>query len=199
MKKIILTILITMVSTMANANEKHKTATLAGGCFWCIESDFEKVQGVISVMSGYIGGKNPNPTYKQVSAGGTGHVEAVQVIYDPEIITYHQIMDKFWRSIDPTDPYGQFCDKGDQYRSEVFYHDEEQKKIAEETKNEIDSSGVLPTKIVTNITEASEFYPAEEYHQDYYKKNPIRYKYYRYRCGRDERVKELWGRDNNNN
>jgi peptide-methionine (S)-S-oxide reductase len=193
MKKIILTVFITMVGIMTNANAKTEVATLAGGCFWCIESDYEKIKGVISVQSGYTGGKEPNPTYEQVSSGKTGHVEVVQIVFNPDIISYREIMGKFWRSIDPLNPNGQFCDIGPQYRSEVFYRNEEQKKIAQETKREIDESGVLPSKIVTQITEASIFYPAEEYHQDYYKKNPIRYKYYRYSCGRDKRVEELWG------
>ncbi|MDA0781769.1 MAG: peptide-methionine (S)-S-oxide reductase MsrA [Rickettsiales bacterium] len=193
-KKFLITILITTVITMANANAKNETATLAGGCFWCIESDFEKIGGIISVTSGYTGGSEPNPTYEQVSSGATGHVEAVQIVFDANIITYRRIMDKFWRSIDPLNARGQFCDIGPQYRSEVFYHNEEQKQIAEETRKQIDDSGVLPSKIVTKITEASEFYPAEEYHQNYYKKNPVRYKYYRYSCGRDKRVEELWGK-----
>lgn len=190
----ILAILLTiMVTTMANANAKTEIATFAGGCFWCVESDFEKINGVISVTSGYTGGKEINPTYEDVSAGITGHVESVEIVFDPSKVAYRELVNKFWRSIDPTTKNRQFCDVGEQYRTEIFYHNEEQKQIAESTKTEIEDAKILPAPIVTAITQASAFYPAEEYHQDYYKKNPIRYKYYRYSCGRDQRVKELWG------
>jgi peptide-methionine (S)-S-oxide reductase len=192
MKKILMLIMI-MGATMANANEEQKLATFAGGCFWCTESDFEKVNGVISVTSGYTGGVEANPSYEQVSSGTTGHAEGVQIVFDPEKITYKELIDIYWKSIDPTNAQGQFCDIGKQYRTEIFYHDDEQKQIAEETKKQIEESGKLPSAIATKITKATEFYPAEDYHQDYHKKNPVRYKYYRYSCGRDEKLKELWG------
>lgn len=170
-----------------------ETATFAGGCFWCVEADFDKVEGVISTTSGYIGGDKKNPTYKQVSAGGTGHTEAVQIVYDPAKVTYAELLKVLWRNIDPTTPNRQFCDAGSQYRAEIFHHNEKQKDLAEQSKREIESTKSFEAPIVTQITMASEFYPAEEYHQDYYLKNPIRYKIYRYGCGRDKRLKQLWG------
>lgn len=182
-----------MVATMANASDKKQLATFAGGCFWCTESDFFKVSGVISVTSGYTGGEEANPTYEQVSSGSTGHAEGVQIVFDPDKVTYKELVDIYWKTIDPTNSEGQFCDIGKHYRTEIFYHDDEQKKIAEETKKQIEESGKLPSAIVTNITKASQFYPAEDYHQDYHKKNPVRYKFYRYSSGRDEKLKELWG------
>src|SRR5688572_11380997 len=162
-------------------------ATLAGGCFWCMEPPYDKLPGVVSTTSGYVGGKTPNPTYEQVSAGGTGHAEAVQIVYDPNKITYEKLLEVFWRNIDPTDGSGQFCDKGNQYRSAIFYHNEEQKKIAEQSKAALEKSKPFNGQLVTQIVPATEFYPAEDYHQDYYQKNPIRYKFYRSRCGRDQR------------
>jgi peptide-methionine (S)-S-oxide reductase len=189
-------LLILLVANMANANEKYEKATFAGGCFWCIESDFEKVGGVISVTSGYIGGDEKTATYEQVSSGSTKHVEAVEIVYDPTIVNYEKLINKFWRTTDPTVKNRQFCDVGPQYRNEVFYHNEDQKVTAEKTKQEINDSGILKDRsIISNITEASAFYEAEGYHQNYYKKNPVRYKFYRYSCGRDKRVKELWGDD----
>ena len=170
-----------------------ETATFAGGCFWCVEADFDKVEGVISTTSGYIGGHKKNPTYKQVSAGGTGHTEAVQIIYDPAKVTYAELLKVLWRNIDPTTPNRQFCDAGSQYRAEIFHHNERQKDLAEQSKREVESTKQFEAPIVTQITMASAFYPAEEYHQDYYLKNPIRYKIYRYGCGRDKRLKQLWG------
>ncbi|MCH6582086.1 MAG: peptide-methionine (S)-S-oxide reductase MsrA [Proteobacteria bacterium] len=170
-----------------------ETATFAGGCFWCIEADFDKVEGVISTTSGYIGGDKKNPTYKQVSAGGTGHTEAVQIVYDPAKVTYAELLKVLWRNIDPTTPNRQFCDAGSQYRAEIFHHNEKQKYLAEQSKREVESTKPFEAPIVTQITMASEFYPAEEYHQDYYLKNPVRYKIYRYGCGRDKRLKQLWG------
>ncbi len=170
-----------------------ETATFAGGCFWCVEADFDKVEGVISTTSGYIGGDKKNPTYTQVSAGGTGHTEAVQIVYDPAKVTYAELLKVLWRNIDPTTPNRQFCDAGSQYRAEIFHHNEKQKDLAEQSKREIESTKSFEAPIVTQITMASEFYPAEEYHQDYYLKNPIRYKIYRYGCGRDKRLKQLWG------
>ena len=170
------------------------TATFAGGCFWCMEPPFDKLDGVVSTTSGYIGGHKKSPTYKEVSAGGTGHAEAVQVVYDPQKIRYGQLLDVFWHNIDPITPDRQFCDGGNQYRSAIFVHDEMQRRVAEESKKELNASGRFEQPIVTQIAPASEFYAAEDYHQDYYRKNPVRYKFYRYRCGRDKRLEELWGK-----
>ncbi len=181
-------------SPIMKADQKNlKTATFAGGCFWCVESDFEKVDGVVEAISGYTGGRKPNPTYKEVSAGGTGHTEAVQIRYDPDKITYKELLDVLWRHMDPTDAGGQFVDRGSQYRPAIFYHDEEQKRIAEESKAELDKSGRFSKPIATEIVPLGEFYPAEEYHQDYYDKNPLRYKLYRMGSGRDQFLKRTWG------
>jgi peptide-methionine (S)-S-oxide reductase len=168
-------------------------ATFAGGCFWCTEADFDKVPGVISTTSGYTGGTVVNPTYKQVSSGKTGHVEAVQVRFDPAKTSYAKLLAAFWPTIDPLTSNGQFCDHGPQYRSAIFYHDAEQKREAEASRAELEASRRFNQPIVTEILPATEFYPAEEYHQDYYIKNPIRYKYYRSNCGRDARLAEVWG------
>ncbi|MCP5424922.1 MAG: peptide-methionine (S)-S-oxide reductase MsrA [Gammaproteobacteria bacterium] len=167
-------------------------ATFAGGCFWCMEPPFDKLEGVISTTAGYTGGHQDNPTYKEVSAGGTGHAEAVEVLYDPTQVTYQKLLDVFWRNIDPTVENRQFCDIGNQYRTAIFYHDEEQKRLAEQSKQALEASGRFP-KIYTEIVPAGKFYPAEEYHQDYYHKNPLRYQFYRYSCGRDSRLEEIWG------
>jgi len=172
---------------------KTATATFAGGCFWCMEPPFEKLDGVVSVTSGYTGGSKKDPTYEEVSGGGTGHAESIEVIYDPAKISYEKLLDVYWHNVDPVTPNAQFCDHGNQYRTAIFYHDEEQKKAAEKSKQELEASGKLGKPIVTQIVAATQFYPAEEYHQDYYKKNPIRYHYYRYNCGRDQRLEELWG------
>jgi peptide-methionine (S)-S-oxide reductase len=180
-------------SARAASPSQFETATFAGGCFWCVESDFDKVEGVISTTSGYTGGHKKNPTYQEVSAGGTGHTEAVQIVYDPSKVTYAQLLKVLWRNIDPTTPNRQFCDAGSQYRAEIFYHDETQKNLAEQSKREIESTKRFEAAIVTQVTMASEFYPAETYHQDYHSKNPIRYKVYRYGCGRDKRLEQLWG------
>jgi peptide-methionine (S)-S-oxide reductase len=169
-------------------------ATFAGGCFWCMEPPFDKLPGVIATTSGYIGGHKKNPTYKEVSAGGTGHTEAVQVVYDPKRVSYEKLLDVFWHNIDPTQKDGQFCDHGDQYRTGIFYHDEEQKRLAEAAKAKLQQHKPFRGEVVTEIVPAGEFYPAEEYHQDYATKNPIRYKFYRTRCGRDQRLQELWGK-----
>lgn len=169
-------------------------ATFAGGCFWCMEPPYDKLEGVVSTTSGYIGGKTQNPTYEQVSSGGTGHAEAVQIVYDPKKVSYEKLLEVFWRNIDPADASGQFCDKGTQYRSAIFYHGEEQKRIAEASKATLEKSKPFKQAIATTIVPAAEFYPAEEYHQDYYQKNPIRYKFYRSRCGRDQRLEQLWGK-----
>lgn len=168
-------------------------ATFAGGCFWCMEPPFDQIKGVKSTVSGYTGGQKEDPTYEEVSSGTTGHTEALQVTYDPSQVSYEKLLEVFWKNIDPTDPNGQFCDKGNQYRSAIFYHDEEQKRLAESSKEKLVKSGQLKKPIVTEITAFKKFYPAEDYHQDYYRKNPIRYKYYRYACGRDKRLKKLWG------
>ena len=176
-------------------------AIFAGGCFWCMEPPFDKLAGVISTTSGYTGGQKKNPTYEEVSAGVTGHTEAVQVVYDPSKVSYRQLLEVFWKNIDPVTRDRQFCDGGSQYRSGVFWLDEEQKKLAEESKALLSKGAAFgPAKpvgfkggVVTEITKAAEFWPAEEYHQDYYKKNPVRYSYYRSGCGRDARLKELWG------
>ena len=170
-------------------------ATFAGGCFWCIEADFEKVEGVLSVTSGYTGGELANPTYKQVSAGKTGHTEAVRVVFDPETVSYEELLEVFWRNIDPTVSDRQFCDVGSQYRSGIFFHSEAQREAAERSRAELERTKPFTDPIVTEITAATAFYPAEAYHQDYYKKNPIRYSYYRNGCGRDRRLAELWGEE----
>ncbi len=175
------------------ASSSADIATFAGGCFWCTEADFDKVPGVISTTSGYIGGTVVNPTYKQVSSGKTGHVEAVQVRFDPAKTSYAKLLAAFWPTIDPLTSNGQFCDHGPQYRSAIFYHNAGQKREAEASKAELEASRRFNRPIVTEILPATEFYPAEEYHQDYYIKNPIRYKYYRSNCGRDARLAEVWG------
>ncbi len=169
-----------------------ETAIFAGGCFWCTESDFDKVPGVVSTTSGYIGGHQQNPTYQQVSAGGSGHVEAVQVIYDPTQISYAKLLDKFWHSVDPTTPDAQFCDHGSQYRSAIFYLNSEQQQLAEASKVALEKNKPFKQPIVTQIVAASTFYPAEQYHQNYHERNSVRYNYYRWSCGRDQRLEELW-------
>jgi len=169
-------------------------ATFAGGCFWCMEPPFDKLPGVLSTTSGYTGGHTKHPTYHEVSAGSSGHAEAVQVVYDPKQVSYEKLLDVFWHNIDPTRKDGQFCDHGNQYRSAIFYHDEEQKQLAEAAKAKLQQHKPFQGEIVTEIVPAGEFYPAEDYHQDYATKNPIRYKFYRTSCGRDQRLKELWGK-----
>jgi methionine-S-sulfoxide reductase len=178
----------------AKGDGKTAVAIFAGGCFWCVEEAFEKVPGVIAAVSGYIGGKTATPSYEQVSTGTTGHTEAVQVTYDPARVTYAQLLDWFWRNIDPVDARGQFCDKGSQYRSGIFYRDEAQKAAAEESKRALEASGRFKQPIVTEITAAGPFYPAEDYHQDYYRKNEKRYQFYKYGCGRVQRLEQLWGK-----
>jgi peptide-methionine (S)-S-oxide reductase len=167
-------------------------ATFGAGCFWCVEEAFDKVPGVISTTSGYMGGRTKNPTYPQVSAGNTGHNEVVQVTYDPAKVSYAQLLDTFWRNIDPTQANGQFCDHGSQYRSEIFYHNEDQRKAAEASKAALAKNKPFSGDIKTLITRSAEFYMAEDYHQDYYKKNPVRYNYYKTSCGRAARLKEVW-------
>jgi len=174
-----------------NSLYSQEKATFAGGCFWCMEPPFDKLDGVLSTTSGYTGGKTKNPTYEEVSFGATGHAEAVQIIYNPKKISYKQLLEVFWKNIDPTVKDKQFCDTGNQYRSAIFYHNEDQKKEAVASKEELKKK--FPV-IYTEINPLTEFYPAEEYHQDYYTKNPIRYKFYRTSCGRDDRLKSIWER-----
>jgi peptide-methionine (S)-S-oxide reductase len=174
---------------------KLATATFAGGCFWCMEPPFDKVKGVKSTTSGYTGGTKPNPTYEEVTTGATGHAEAVQVVYDPSKVSYAQLLQIFWRNVDPLTANAQFCDHGPQYRTAIFFHDAEQQRLAEESKRQLEASGRFKAPIVTELVPASTFYPAEDYHQDYYQKNPVRYRYYRFGCGRDARLKQLWGEE----
>jgi peptide-methionine (S)-S-oxide reductase len=168
------------------------TATFAGGCFWCVEADFDKVAGVISTTSGYTGGRTANPSYEEVSRGGSGHAEAVEIVYDPAKLSYETLLDVFWHNIDPLAKNRQFCDHGDQYRTAIFYHDDKQRSLAQASKTAVQARFKQP--IQTEITAAGPFFKAEEYHQDYYVKNPIRYKFYRFNCGRDVRLEELWGK-----
>jgi peptide-methionine (S)-S-oxide reductase len=167
-------------------------ATFAGGCFWCMESDFHKVPGVISTISGYTGGTTVNPTYEEVGSGRTGHAESVQIVYDPAKVTYEQLLDAFWHDIDPLVKDRQFCDVGNEYRTAIFVHDEEQRRLAEESRKRIE--GELKARVYTEIVAAGPFYRAEEHHQDYYLKNPVRYTFYRWNCGRDRRLEQIWGR-----
>ena len=170
---------------------QRAVATFAGGCFWCLESDFDHVPGVLSTVSGYTGGNVKNPTYHQVSEGGTGHAEAVEITYDPTKVTYEQLLIYFWHHVDPTQKDGQFCDIGHQYRTAIFVHDDEQRKLAEASRKNV--AAELGKPIYTEIQEAGPFYKAEDYHQDFYKKSELRYKFYRWNCGRDQRLKKLWG------
>ena len=185
-----------LVAFSAAAQDKTQAvATFAGGCFWCVESDFDGVPGVRRTISGYTGGMLKNPSYEQVSAGGTGHREAVQVFYDPKKVSYETLLDVFWHSVDPTDAGGQFCDRGHSYETAIFANTPEQMALAEKSKKALAASGVLKAPIVTPVLRAEPFYPAEGYHQNYYRENPLRYRYYRYACGRDARLKALWGKD----
>ena len=181
-----------MTVESSDKNRQDAMATFAGGCFWCMEPPFDAEPGVLETIVGYTGGHLENPTYEQVSAGGSGHAESIRIIYDPAVVSYERLLYIFWTNIDPLDPNGQFCDKGSQYRSAIFYHNEEQKKLAEVSKKKIEESGSLNGSIVTEIVPSPTFYPAEDYHQDYYKKNPLRYKFYRRACRRDKRLAELW-------
>ena len=183
---------ITAAGAQSMAPAKTEIATFAGGCFWCVEEAFEKVPGVVSAVSGYSGGKVANPTYEQVASKVTGHAEVVLVTYDPAKVSYQQLVDWFWRNIDPTDAKGQFCDKGSPYRSAIFYHGEAQKTVAEASKDAL--KGRFKEPIATQIEAASAFYPAEDYHQDYHKKNEFRYQYYKYGCGRAQRLEQIWGK-----
>ena len=176
------------------AAQGNAKATFAGGCFWCMEPPYDKLPGVLSTTSGYMGGTKRFPTYEEVSTGTTGHTEVVQVVYDPAKVSYEKLLEVFWRNIDPTVRDQQFCDVGSQYRTAIFYHDEEQKRLAEASKAALEKSKPFKAPIVTPVQAAGEFWAAEDYHQDYYKKNPVRYKYYRTGCGRDDRLKQLWGK-----
>jgi peptide-methionine (S)-S-oxide reductase len=169
-------------------------ATFAGGCFWCMEPPFDKLDGVVSTTSGYTGGKTVGPTYKEVSSGGTGQAEAVRVVYDPNKVEYKKLVDVFWKNVDPLDEHGQFCDKGDQYRPAIFTHNDEQKQVAEASKAALAASGRFKQPIVVSVEPAREFWVAEDYHQDYYQKNPVKYQYYRWGCGRDARLEAVWGK-----
>ncbi len=184
---------LTAVASAAPKQDTTAVAIFAGGCFWCMESPYDKLDGVLSTTSGYTGGKKANPTYKQVSSGRTKHREAVRIEYDPKRVDYARLLEVFWRNIDPLDGRGQFCDKGRHYTSAIYAVDDEQLAAAEASKAALESEGKLKGKIRTEILPAGAFYPAEDYHQDYYVKNPIRYKYYRWGCGRDARLKKLWG------
>ena len=181
-----------MEEKMNDKPQKTQTTVFAGGCFWCTESDFEKVDGVIEAISGYTGGRQANPTYRQVSGGGTGHIEAVKVVYDPDKVTYEELLEVFWRHVNPTDAGGQFVDRGSQYRSAIFYANEWEKRLAEDSKKRLEATGHFDKPIVTDILALGPFYTAEDYHQDYYKKNPIRYKYYRSGSGRDQFLEKEW-------
>jgi len=176
-------------------SQKLKKATFAGGCFWCMEKPYESYEGITEVVSGYTSGKLQNPTYAEVSSGGTGHVEAVRVTYDPSKISYTKLLDIFWRQIDPTDSSGQFADRGHHYTTAIFYHDDEQKQLAEQSKQDLTDSKKFDQPIVTKIAEATQFFDAEEYHQDYYKKNPVHYNSYRYGSGRGPFLKKTWGKE----
>ncbi len=186
-------LLTTHVIAEPGNNSRIHTATFAGGCFWCMEPPFDKLDGVLSTISGYTGGHTVDPSYKQVSSGTTGHIEVVQVKYDADKISYADLLKVYWKNIDPTRSDGQFCDKGEQYRPAIFYHDLEQKNLALESSQSVVDNKIFEGTVKVEIIEASTFYPAEEYHQDYYLKNPIRYRYYRYTCGRDKRLEEVWG------
>ena len=182
-------------ATLAATDNELAVATFAGGCFWCVESDFDTVPGVVETISGYTGGTVDDPTYKQVTAGGTGHLEAVQIHYDPKQISYERLLHIFWRSVDPTDGGGQFCDRGESYQTAIFVGNEEERRLAEASKEALEQSMALDEPVVTPIEAAGEFHPAEDYHQDYYTKNPFRYRYYRLACGRDSRVQKVWGKE----
>jgi peptide-methionine (S)-S-oxide reductase len=200
--KLILLLLLNLVTgflltttAYANVQPKTETAIFAGGCFWCMEPPFDKLDGVISTTSGYTGGHRKDPAYKEVSSGTTGHAEAVKVVFDPAKVSYNRLLEVFWKNIDPVAVNHQFCDYGNQYRSAIFYLNAEQKKAAMQSLQQLEKTKPFSGKITTEIVAAGTFYPAEDYHQDYYEKNPVRYKLYRYRCGRDQRLDELWGND----
>jgi len=190
---ILLALLLAATGSDGHAAEQAK-AVFAGGCFWCMEEVFEKVEGVVSVTSGYMGGQKANPTYEEVSAGVTGHAESVEVVYDPAKVSYQKLLDHFWKNVDPVTPNAQFCDHGTQYRAAIFYGNDEEKRQAEASKQSIEQAKRFKEPIVTQIVMAAKFYAAEEYHQDFYKKNPAKYKFYKYTCGRAQRLEMLWGK-----
>jgi len=189
----LIVLLVAATGSAGHAAEPAK-AVFAGGCFWCMEEAFEKVEGVVSVTSGYMGGQKTNPTYEEVSAGGTGHAESVEVVYDPAKVSYQKLLDHFWKNVDPLTPNAQFCDHGSQYRAAIFYGNDEEKRQAEASRQSIEQAKRFTEPIVTQIMMAAKFYAAEEYHQDFYKKNPVRYKFYKYNCGRVQRLEMLWGK-----
>lgn len=185
--------LLVIAGTASVAGTRLEKADFAGGCFWCMEEAFEKVEGVLSATSGYMGGTVANPSYEEVSAGRTGHAESVEVVYDPAKVSYQKLLDAFWHNVDPVTPNAQFCDHGSQYRSAIFFQTDEEKRASDASKQALEQSKRFNEPIVTQIVMASQFYPAEEYHQDFYKKNPVRYQFYKYNCGRAKRLEVLWG------
>lgn len=191
----VIALLASGMGSEGHSETKFEKATFAGGCFWCMEPPFEKLEGVKEVISGYTGGQKKDPKYEEVSAGTTGHLETVEIIYDPAKVSYASLLEVFWRQVDPTDPDGQFVDRGKQYRTAIFYHTEEQKRLAEKSREALGKTGRYKKPVVTEILPAQTFYRAEDYHQDYYKKNPIRYKFYRYNSGRDQFLKKIWGEE----
>lgn len=192
--RILLLVMVTAMTMVSSAEaEERETATFAGGCFWCMEHPFDELPGVIATTSGYTGGHRDNPSYEEVSAGATGHTEAIQIVFNPALISYEKLLEVYWRNSDPTTANRQFCDVGSQYRPGIFYHSEAQKQAAKASKIAVQQNKKFREDVVTEITPATSFWPAEEYHQNYYLKNPIRYKFYRYNCGRDQRLQQLWG------
>jgi len=194
MKRLIFLWMVMIMAINPATAQETETATFAGGCFWCMEHPFDELDGVISTTSGYTGGHQDHPSYEAVSSGATGHAEAIQIRFDPKRVSYQTLLDVYWRNTDPTTPNRQFCDIGTQYRPAIFYHSEMQKQLAEASKQALMQRKTFDGAIITEITAAGSFWPAEEYHQDYYLKNPIRYKFYRYHCGRDQRLQQLWGK-----
>ena len=192
--KFSLLLLLSLLTTLVYAEKSQETAIFAGGCFWCMEPPFDKIDGVISTTSGYTAGHKKNPSYHEVSAGHTGHTEAIQIVFNPEKISYAELLDVFWKNIDPVAVDRQFCDAGSQYRSGIYYLGSDQEKAAKQSLQQLEKTKPFKEKIATEIIAASTFYPAEGYHQDYYQKNPVRYKFYRYSCGRDQRLQELWSK-----
>lgn len=191
--KLSLALFLSLIFTQVFAESQNETAIFAGGCFWCMEPPFDKVDGVISTTSGYTSGDKRNPTYREVSAGSTGHTEAIQIVFDPNKVSYDELLEIFWKNIDPVAIDRQFCDSGSQYRSGIYYLGEAQKSAAKQSIQRLENNKPFKGAIATEIVSASTFYTAEDYHQDYYQKNPLRYKYYRYACGRDQRLEEIWG------
>jgi peptide-methionine (S)-S-oxide reductase len=192
-KLAVLVCLLALLALTPAQAQTRAVAIFAGGCFWCMEPPYDKLDGVIATTSGYTGGTRPNPTYEEVTTGRTGHYEAIQIEYDPARVNYERLLEVFWHNIDPLDSTGQFCDKGPQYRSAIFVLDDRQRALAEASKAALEKSGKLRGRIVTEILPATTFYPAEDYHQDYYRNNPARYRFYRWNCGRDRRLEQLWG------